>query len=1220
MKRTQRKDALRNIRKQIVSYLSIFVIALLGVTSFLGLDYASDSIRHSGSDMYNSRNFRDMEVISTLLLSPGDVEAIRGLDGVADAEPFWQAGANVFVGGTSLRMDVQSLTERTNLPEVREGRLPARIGECAIEAMTAERTGWKVGDTVQRIATVDAAGDYFLGGDTPFTIVGIVNHPARLHRNVPDTPFLIVTKDAFDREAMDDCCMRVNVLVRHGADTNRFSNAVRKENNAVKTEVEALAAERTVLRDASVNGEIQRRIDEADDALREGETKLNDARKELDDGWSQLRDGEQKVVDGEAELNDAEQQLRDAEQKLADGEAELNDARKELDDAKQKLTDGEAELADARKQLDDAKQQLADGEAELADGRKQLDDAKAQLDEAENELAEGKRELERGYDKLESGWEQLEDAKAQVRDGFRSALEDVVGDTSEYITWASPNHNPPIGSYGTATELWITTDFKIDLSRSLSYYARELVLSDVIPDRVVLFVYRAAKGEETDPETARAYVSDEVASMVASYASGYEALSDGCNRWDAGNGDYRQGVSDYNDGLAKYEDGLAQYEAGEEQYAAALAEYEDGLDKYLDGERQYEDALAEYEDGKQQYLDGEERYAEGVEEYENGLAEYEQGKADYEQGLIDLENGRKELEDNRKKLEDGEAEYADGEREYRDAVQQRNEAVDAIEWPNPCRWIVLDLGGNAGSTQVRLSSQSLSNIELTFSMLFVVVGALVIYATLGKMIDEQRPLVGVTKALGFFNREILAKYLLFGVSATLAGTVAGILLARFWIAPFALNGYGIFFTIDLTHVTPSLWTTLGTLVVGALLAATATVTACLRLVRTPAIRLLQQKVPEGRHKTAKQGKHVLSLYMRLILKNIRSDLKRVLVTVVSIAGCCALIVVGVTLKSAVEGTTARQYSEVIDYDGRVRCEQPDEMEKVLKATGVEYVKLCDETVSYRVTDLQAAELYCGDIEKIGGMFRLTDIGTKTPFASADDGVLISRRISEAFGLSVGDVFELTSGGTRTANARVAGIFENFIGSQMATSPACYAAMFGGEPEMQAFFVRFGDADPEAALAAIRQAPGFEDYTPSEEGRGIFLAATSVVNIVVLLFIFMAAVMAGVVQMNLTNIYINQKKRELTIMRINGFTVREVIGYVLRETAATTLIGILLGAALGSGLAYSIVRSLEQTFYQLDRSVSFAAWGFGAALTVLFTVVVNAIVLRKVKKLKLTDMA
>ena len=121
-----------------------------------------------------------------------------------------------------------------------------------------------------------------------------------------------------------------------------------------------------------------------------------------------------------------------------------------------------------------------------------------------------------------------------------------------------------------------------------------------------------------------------------------------------------------------------------------------------------------------------------------------------------------------------------------------------------------------------------------------------------------------------------------------------------------------------------------------------------------------------------------------------------------------------------------------------------------------------------------------------------------------------------------------------------------------------------------------------------------------------------------LLIFMAALMAGVVLMNLTNIYYLQKKRELTIMRVNGFTVREVIAYMTRETVLTTILGILLGIGEGSAVAYRIVRAMEQPVIQLDRSVSYAAWIMGALITLVFTVLVNRAVLRKVRDLKLTD--
>ena len=158
------------------------------------------------------------------------------------------------------------------------------------------------------------------------------------------------------------------------------------------------------------------------------------------------------------------------------------------------------------------------------------------------------------------------------------------------------------------------------------------------------------------------------------------------------------------------------------------------------------------------------------------------------------------------------------------------------------------------------------------------------------------------------------------------------------------------------------------------------------------------------------------------------------------------------------------------------------------------------------------------------------------------------------------------------------------------------------------------------LEKLGTVEGYESYERSDSFKSLFETATGVMNMVVLLFIFMAAVMAGVVLMNLTNIYIMQKLPELTIMRINGFTVREVVGYVLRETVVTTATGILLGIGLGTGIGYKIVCSLEQSFVQFDRRPSIVAWIIGALMTIGFTVIVNAIALKKVRTLKLTDAA
>ena len=114
-------------------------------------------------------------------------------------------------------------------------------------------------------------------------------------------------------------------------------------------------------------------------------------------------------------------------------------------------------------------------------------------------------------------------------------------------------------------------------------------------------------------------------------------------------------------------------------------------------------------------------------------------------------------------------------------------------------------------------------------------------------------------------------------------------------------------------------------------------------------------------------------------------------------------------------------------------------------------------------------------------------------------------------------------------------------------------------------------------------------------------------------------MAYFILLNINKMYITRKTRELTVMRINGFTVGEVKRYVLLETIATTIAGIILGIAVGSVMGYVVIRSIETTYLQFVRGISLVAWGLGAVITVIFTLGINAIALKKIKHLKLTDM-
>ena len=1154
MKRTQIKDTLRNIVRQGVSYLSIVVIAFLGVTTFLGVDYSTRALRQNGSEMYNRQNFRDIEMVSTLLFTQEDLEAIRQTEGVADAEAVWQSAGRVSAGEARQNVNVISLTERINLPRVEEGSLPASAAECAVEQHLAEEMGWHVGDRVE-VETASGVGQYLSGGT--FVITGIVNHPDHTNLSVPETPYILVTKDAFDQTALDGCFMKAEVVIEKAAGVNRISREYDDTVAVVYGRLNELAESRSSERSETLRDVYQRQIDESQARLDEARGQLEDAREELDEGWREL----------------------------AEGERELQDGRERLEQSKTELEEAWAKLEDAQKQLNEAKAKLDAGEPELTE-------AKTRLDASEKEIRAAETEINQAAAQLTSGWNQLEDAKATLRNGMRSAIEDAYGgDTSGQIRWASRRSVDLNSTSVTAMDFWITETYRADLNRPMANNITSFVYSDEIPDEVLMRCYENKTGsmDGYNPSSARGILAGAAIAASEQYESDYDQLASSCRQWDEGHAEYLSGLSTYRSGLSRFQ--------------AAQAEYDAAARQYRDGQAAYETGLADYD---------------------AGMAAYEEGTAQYEQGVIDLADGEKRLEESRKQLEDGELDYEAGLAEYEDGEEQLDLARDRLAGQEECRWLLLDVHGSASFAQLIIGSGNLASLETTFSLLFILVGALVIFATVSKMIDEQRNLVGTTKALGFFNREIFAKYLAFGVSATVLGTVLGILTARFVMERFVLGGFDNYFVFDLTK--PALYAvpTLLVLLAGILLSVGATWVACTRLLRAPAVRLMQPKVPEGAKK-AGGGKHVLSLYSRLILLNMRADLRRVIVTVVSVAGCCALVVIGFTLKSAVNGSMERQYAVVSDYDMRVTFDpevkgSAREIGRKLEEAGAAYTMLYDANITYRITDNQVGELYCGDLESIESFYHLRDWKTGEPLRATDEGILIQRRLAEIYGLDIGSEFEIAIGGTKTATVRVAGIFEHFIGRPMFMSPAYYKTAFQETCPVNACLVRLNGADAGKVESALKAVDGFDSCTPVDKDRAFFEASTSVINTLVALFIFMAAVMAGVVLMNLTNMYVLQKKRELTIMRINGFSVGEVIGYMIRETVLTTSLGILLGLAVGSGIAYKIIRSMEQAFFQFDRRISFFAWLMGAAITIVFTVIINVLALRRVKNLKLTDVA
>ena len=1013
----------------------------------------------------------------------------------------------------------------------------------------------------------------------------------------------------------------------------------------------------------------EKQLHDAELQISDGEKQLNDAEQQLKDGEQQLKDAEQQISDGEKQLKDAEQQLKDGEQQLKDGEQQLKDGEQKLSDGEQQLKDGEQQLkdaerqiADGEKQLKDAEQQIADGEKQLSDGEKQINDAKAKyadkMDDYEaamDSVAEAEHRLGLAPGQLAEAERKLADGKAQLDSaGERLDRADALLTEMELI------HDDP--SHRTEQEVE-------DFGRDAAAFIQENFSGDQVPADAIK-KYLKALEDSDDKSLEEAYrILD---GMLRDGLDGWEQLyRDKQAEYERGRNDYYYSGEQYLDGLLSLEkakkmlaaadDAMQQLKDAEQQLDEKRAELESGRQEFSEkkaeldsakqefsekkaeldsGRKEFEEKKAELETAKQEYAEKKAEFDSGKQEFDEKKAELDSAKQEFSEKKAELdsakqqlaekrqemEDGRIKLEDGRRELEEKQAEYDSGlttYREKRDSLDQLKEYYKEID---SAKWTVLDNSSNGSFIYARSNSSNLSSLSSTFSILFVAIAALVIYASVARMVDEQSILVGTTKALGFYNKEVMAKYLIFGVRSTLLGVVAGILLAYFVLQTLCLNMYAPYYTVPKAPPCFLLGPSVLLFVGGLALAVAAVLIASYSLMKSTAVTLMKGKEPKQLFKTGKSSKSSSSLYTRLILLNMGSDLTRVIVTIVSIAGCCILLMVGFTLKFGEDRVVQRQYGEVMTFDAELTFdpdnpEAAEKLKSLLDSSGVESILVYQDNHAFSDGDsLSACKLISAEPDALPGWYNLRDENNESLVTESEHGVLITKRMHETLALNTGDTITFYNESMSAFPTEVTGIFNNYFGQISFASQSAFREIFGTDPVPNCFFIKLNGFSINVLRDGARWLPGFISLEDAAARRAQIESTAKAMDVLIIVMIVAAGLMAWFILDNLSGSYMLHKKKELTVMRVNGFTTKECVRYAASELIITTVLGILLGVPLGAQIGYRVIRLTEQSFLQMDRTLDIRSVIFSALITAVFALIINGRALSRIRDLKLSDAA
>ena len=129
---------------------------------------------------------------------------------------------------------------------------------------------------------------------------------------------------------------------------------------------------------------------------------------------------------------------------------------------------------------------------------------------------------------------------------------------------------------------------------------------------------------------------------------------------------------------------------------------------------------------------------------------------------------------------------------------------------------------------------------------------------------------------------------------------------------------------------------------------------------------------------------------------------------------------------------------------------------------------------------------------------------------------------------------------------------------------------------------------------------------------------STLDVVILVLIVSAGMLAFVVLYNLNNINITERQRELATLKVLGFYDGEVSQYVLRENVILTALGIVFGSIFGILLHRYVITTVEVDAVMFGRNIKPMSFVYGGILTSVFSAVVNAVMHFKLKTINMVE--
>ena len=496
------------------------------------------------------------------------------------------------------------------------------------------------------------------------------------------------------------------------------------------------------------------------------------------------------------------------------------------------------------------------------------------------------------------------------------------------------------------------------------------------------------------------------------------------------------------------------------------------------------------------------------------------------------------------------------------------------------------------------SAMSIRAVGNIFPVVLYAVAAMVTFTTMTRFVDEERTNAGIFKALGYHSKDIIAKFVIYGLVAGTLGTLLGILIGHYILAPTISHIITVRMIVGESQ--QYFYWTYSCLALGLSLVASVLPAYLVsrRELHEEAAQLLLPKPPVKGSKIFLERitfiwSH-LNFTQKVTARNIFRYKQRMLMTILGVAGSVALLFAGLGIQSSVVGVADRQFKDLQQYqmilsvNSRASDSDKAKLEEKLQS---------DEVENYRlISSKQVEEKYAGKAGVQTVTMMVTDQDDLDPFVhlekngeklSLSNGLVLTEKLAQLAGVSVGDNFTIDG-----KTFKVGAITEHYVGHFVYMNQATYEEIYGQAPKMNTYLVQLKDkseGNTERVAGEFMDQAAVSGLVQNASTIQLFESFANSLNHTMAILVLVSVLLAIVILYNLTNINVAERIRELSTIKVLGFHNKEVTLYIYRETILLSLIGMIVGLVSGFYLHQFLIQMIAPGTFRFQPKVDWEVY-------------------------------